>query len=146
MPTTARLQDKLLTAQSGVFSIIYAMCLRGLGAHTKTGSAFMTAAISGGAIFPAILSPVQSSRGVRYSFCVVVAIYAFGAIFPAYLNVVTPAKRQVDPVVSDRSARAPSSPTKSSRAIGGLLRRKNTSSELPTTEHVEGNTLAPWPD
>lgn len=123
------------------------MCLRGLGAHTKTGSAFMTAAISGGAIFPVILDPVQSSRGVQYSFCVIIAIYAFGAIFPAYLNLATPAKRQVDPVETDQSARTPSSTsTKPSRAIGGVFRRKKTSSDLPTTEHVEGNNLAPWPD
>ena len=123
------------------------MCLRGLGAHTKTGSAFMTAAISGGAIFPVILDPVQSSRGVQYSFCVVVAIYAFGAIFPAYLNVMTPAKRQVDPVGTGRSARSPTSMSpKPSRGLGGVLWRKKTLSDLPTTEHVEGNTLAPWPD
>ncbi len=120
------------------------MCLRGLGAHTKTGSAFMTAAISGGAIFPVILNPVRSSRGVQYSFCVIIAIYAFGAVFPTYLNLVTPAKKQVDPVVTGRSARTPSSTsTKPPGPIGGVFRRKKTSSDLPTTEHVEGNDLAP---
>ena len=106
----------------------------------------MTAAISGGAILPVIVDPVQSSRGVRYSFCVIVAIYSFGAIFPAYLNLVTPAKRQVDPVASARSRIPPPKPRKRSRAIGHVLRRNKTSSELPTTELVEGNTLAPWPD
>lgn len=123
------------------------MCLRGLGAHTKTGSALMTAAISGGAIFPVILNPVQESRGVQYSFCVIVAIYAFGAIFPAYLNLVNPAKRQVDPVETGRSARkSPATSAKPSRPLGGVFRRKKTSSDLPTMEHVEGSRLAPWPD
>lgn len=123
------------------------MCLRGLGAHTKTGSAFMTAAISGGAIFPVILNPVQSSRGAQYSFCVIIAIYAFGAVFPAYLNLVNPAQKQVDPVVIGGTARTPSvTSTKPSGAIGGVFRRKKTSSDLPTMEYVEGNDLAPWPD
>jgi len=123
------------------------MCLRGLGSHTKTGSAFMTAAISGGAIIPVIMNPVQNSRGIQYSFCVVVAIYAFGAIFPAYLNLVLPAKRQVDPIDSRQSTNSPSTPSRRpSRAFSIILRRKKNSAELPTTEHVEGNNLAPWPD
>ncbi|KAI9880983.1 MAG: hypothetical protein M1830_009477 [Pleopsidium flavum] len=133
--------------ESGVFSIIFAMCLRGLGTRTKTASAFMTAAIAGGAIFPVIMDPVQNSRGIQYSFCVLVAIYAFGATFPAYLNLVAPAKRQVDPVDSRQSANEPSTTSRrASRASSGILRRKKTPAELPTTEHVEGNDLAPWPD
>lgn len=37
-----------------IFSLIYAMSLRGMGRHTKDASALLTAAISGGAILPPI--------------------------------------------------------------------------------------------
>lgn len=142
--------------ESGVFSIIFAICLRGTGAHTKTASAFMTAAISGGAIFPVIQSPVSTAKGVRYSYCVVVAVYAFGTIFPAYLNLVPAAKKQVDPVPSShhhhshhhhQQPRPQSSgvdpPTRKGRfgAIGGIVarRKKGLSAESPTTDHHEGD-------
>ena len=142
------LQPILILNQSGVFSIIFAMCLRGLGAHTKTGSAFMTAAISGGAVFPVIMNAVQRTRGVQYSYSVVVAVFAFGALFPIYLNLLPPAKRQVDPVTPRRSTlNMPTTASRrASRALGGMFKRKNHSADLPSTEHVEGNNLAPWPD
>jgi fucose permease len=91
--------------EAGAFSIIFAMCMRGLGAHTKTGSAFMTAAISGGAVFPPIQWAASNAGGVRYSYCVPLAVACFGVLFPIYLNVVPAARKQVDPIHEKRAAR-----------------------------------------
>ncbi|KAI9697091.1 MAG: hypothetical protein M1836_005053 [Candelina mexicana] len=91
----------LFLFESALFSTIYAISLRGQGRHTKTASAYMTAAVSGGAVWPPIMSPVGSVRGIRYSFCVVVALFAFGTIFPVYLSAVPVARKQVDPRISN---------------------------------------------
>ena len=84
--------------QSGIFPITFAMCIRGLGAHTKDGAILLTMATSGGAVAPAIMNAVINSRGVRYSFCIVVAFFAFGLVFPTFTALVPAAKQQVDPV------------------------------------------------
>lgn len=88
----------ILFFESGIFSLIFAMSLHGLGTHTKTGAVLLTAATSGGAVIPGIMSPVTNSHSVQYSFCVVVAVFAFGAIMPIYLAISPAAKKQVDPV------------------------------------------------
>lgn len=123
------------------------MCIRGLGAYTKTGSILLTAATSGGAVVPAIMSPVTDRRGVQYSFCVVVAFFAFGALLPIYTETVPAAKAQVDPVreqsVSSDAPTSPLRPRRATRVFGAVVRRKNRSSELPTVEHVEGQ-LKEW--
>ena len=91
--------------ESGLFSTIFAISLRGAGAHTKTAGAIITAAICGGAAFPFVQDPVERKRGVPYSFCVMVALFAASAIFPLYLNLVPAAKRQVDPVPGEHLRR-----------------------------------------
>ena len=91
--------------EAGTFAIIFAICMRGLGAHTKTGSAFMTAAISGGAVFPPIQWAAQNAGGIKYSYCVPLAAGCFGLLFPVYLNLVPAARRQVDPIHEKRAAR-----------------------------------------
>ena len=88
----------ILFFESGIFSLVYSIPLRGLGQHTKLGAVLLTAGTSGGAVIPAIMSPVTDSKGVRYAFCVVVAVFAFGACMPTYLEVFHAAKAQVDPV------------------------------------------------
>jgi hypothetical protein len=91
--------------ESGIFSTIFAISLRGAGRHTKTAGAIMTATVCSGAIFPFVQSPVEDKRGIAYSFCVLVALYAAGAIFPIYLNLLPTAKRQVDPVQDEHLRR-----------------------------------------
>lgn len=122
--------------ESGTFSLIYAISIRGLGKHTKTGSALLTAAISGGMIGPAIMSPISNSKGLQYAFCVVVAVFAFGSVFPAYLVLVPAAKAQVDPIhrVQDRCW----SLDRVSRLFGPATNKRQ-NSDLPTVGHVEGN-------
>ena len=142
--------------------MIYAISLRGLGSHSKTGASLLTAAVSGGALFPVISSPVAKARGLPYSFSVVVAISAFGALFPLYLMLFPPAMRQVDPVIEGEGRRRTSLlptegvPTRDrrhrvrdSRIIKTVTKRKKGTStnegEGPTVEHVEGDGKEGWP-
>lgn len=138
----------VLFFESGIFSLVFAISLRGLGKHSKTGSVLLTAATSGGAIIPAIMWPVVSNNSVRYAFCVVVAVFAFGALMPIYLSISPAAKKQVDPIQMRQNSilggeMRPTTPNKANRIFSAVVRRKKTSSEtttsdLPTCEHVEG--------
>ena len=85
----------------GIFSIIFAICLRGMGEHTFTAASIMATSISGGAPFPLIQDAVAMSHGGRHGFSVSVAVFSFGIIFPLYLNLVPAAQKQVDPVKDD---------------------------------------------
>ena len=84
--------------ESGIFSIIFAISLRGLGEHTKTGASIMASAISGAIMLPFPQQAAVDRRGVSYSFSVTAAAFAAGTIFPLYLNLVPAAREQVDPV------------------------------------------------
>ncbi|KAG8527879.1 uncharacterized protein KY384_006795 [Bacidia gigantensis] len=92
----------VLFFESGIFSLIFSISLRGLGGRTKWGAMFLAASTSGGALVPGVMSPVRSSRGVQYAFAVVVAVFAFGTTFPLYLETTGQARRQVDPVHRSR--------------------------------------------
>ena len=126
-------------SQSGIFSTIFAMCLRGLGIHTKDGSVLLTAATCGGAVVPPIMRPVTTHRGVQYGFCVIVAAFALAAVLPLYTAIIPIAKRQVDPVreFPPQDPEKTSAPLRVNRILSSLVKRKNTSSESPTAEHVE---------
>ncbi len=82
-----------------VWPLVYAIGLRGMGKHTKMAAALITAGAGGGAIFQFVMFAVQrvGHRTTQYSFCVIVALFAFGTIFPLYLNLVPGARHQVDP-------------------------------------------------
>ena len=136
--------------ESGIFSLIFAISLRGLGMHTKTGSVILTAATSGGAVIPGIMSPVTNSHGLRYAISVVVGVFAFGALMPIYLAVSPAAKAQVDPVRTKRShaldqegRHVSSSGNRASKVFSVVTRKKKTPSETTasdqvTVEHLEG--------
>lgn len=89
-----------------IFPMIYAIGIRGLGKRTKQGASYITAATCGGGAFPFAMFAVQrlDHRSVEYSYCVVVALFSFGALFPAYLNFVSKARAQVDPVHDRRDS------------------------------------------
>ena len=146
----------ILLFESGIFSLIFAISIRGLGHHTKLGSVFLTAATSGGAVIPAIMSPVTDAHGVRYAFCVVVAVFAFGAAMPIYLAVCPPAKRQVDPIhvrtgsvlggeMRQSVSNRPWTSNGARGFMGAVVRRgkkvsgETAGSDGPSTTHVEGN-------
>ena len=146
----------ILFFESGIFSLIFAIALRGLGSKTKWGAVLLAASTSGGAVIPGIMSPVKGSRGVQYAFAVVVAVFSFGAIFPLYLECAPAARAQVDP---GRGRRKPnpilgedekSSQRGANKFLGIVTRRRmkvgkaeegsetTASPEIPDFEHVEG--------
>ena len=146
-----------LLFESGIFSLIFAIAIRGMGRHTKLAAVFLTAATSGGAVVPPILNPVASARGLQYAFVVCVAVFAFGIIFPIYLAVVPTAKKQVDPVRTSRGpilgseARPPSS-KRASKVFHDFLRKgrkeesgSEASSAHPSIDHVESTEHANGP-
>lgn len=83
-----------------VWPLVYAIGLRGMGKRTKFAAACLTAGASGGGPFPFVqLGIIQGAhKSIQYSFCVLVALFAFGAIFPLYLNLIPGARHQVDPI------------------------------------------------
>ncbi|KAL8886803.1 MAG: hypothetical protein Q9192_006426 [Flavoplaca navasiana] len=129
----------ILFFESGVFSIIFAMCLRGLGSRTKMGSVVLTAATSGGAVIPVIMDPVSSSRGIRYGFSVPLAVFAFGLLLPLYTTIIPAAREQVDPVFKGRattsSTERPSTPERLGGSLRNVVKRNRRMSESPQTEH-----------
>ncbi|KAJ5570470.1 Major facilitator superfamily domain general substrate transporter [Penicillium hispanicum] len=118
--------------ESGAFSIIFALSLRGTARHTKTAAVFLTVAVSGGVYFPFAEYAAYLARGASYSFCVLVALFAAGAVFPLYLNLVPAVKKQVDPVPNEylrRHRRRSRTSVQSVRrekenpSVGGVLSR-----------------------
>lgn len=122
-----------------LFPLIFANPLRGLGRHTRIGSAVITTVISGGAIFPGIMHALINSRaeGVQYAFCIVVAAFAFGALFPIYLWIVPLARAQTHPL--QRHAESENHPratmaafASKAKALGHLTGAGKRSSDLST--------------
>jgi fucose permease len=120
-----------------IFSLIFATCLRGLGRHTKSGSAFLAAAISGGAAWPPIMYGVAvraSTPKKRYqqAYSVVVAALAIGLVLPVWQNLF-PTARKIADCPKKESSEGNELPSLSTiRGGGGFIRhRKN------KTEHVE---------
>ncbi|OGE50379.1 hypothetical protein PENARI_c017G08759 [Penicillium arizonense] len=144
--------------ESGTFSIIFAISLRGTAQHTKTAAMMLTMAISGGTFFPFANYAAYLNNGEAYSFCVLVALFAAGAIFPIYLNFVPAVKKQVDPVPNEylrRHRRRPrahpgSMPReKENPSLGGVFSRPRSLvsdpdhlPDLPLPEEIHRNSLA----
>ncbi|KAJ9491225.1 hypothetical protein VN97_g2032 [Penicillium thymicola] len=144
--------------ESGAFSIIFAISLRGTAQHTKTAAVFMTMAVGGGTFFPFAEYTAYLSHGASYSFCVIVALFCAGAIFPIYLNLVPAVKKQVDPVPNEylrrhrRRSRKPVDTMhreKDNPALGGVLSRPRSLASNPDhlpdlllPEEIHQNSLA----
>ena len=144
----------ILFFESGIFSLIFAISLRGLGHNTKWGAVLLAASTSGGAVVPGIMYPVRGNSSVQYAFAVVLAVFAFGAVMPVYLEIVPAAHQQVDPIHQAKTRLVlgepePKEKRRGSRLLGILQRRKrsrngqgsgtNTSPRLPDFVHVEGS-------
>lgn len=148
----------ILFFEGPMWPIIFAISLRQMGRATKTAAAFLTSAASGGAVFPWVMFAVQArGMGVQYSFCVPIALFAAGLLFPVYLSVVPAARAQVDPQGRDTFGRRlgnngegdrdhpdrPQTPIQRlSRAFTIVLTKlkdshERESGELPTSEHRE---------
>ncbi|KAL9607714.1 MAG: hypothetical protein Q9167_007394 [Letrouitia subvulpina] len=123
----------IMLFESGIFSIIFAMCIRGLGSRTKMGSILLTASTSGGAVIPVIMSPVNDARGIPYGFSVVVAVFSFGLLLPLWTIIVPAAKQQVNTVTIEREADLDSGhlskPKQFRNAFGAAVQRKKRCSD-----------------
>ncbi|KAF2742010.1 MFS general substrate transporter [Sporormia fimetaria CBS 119925] len=75
----------LVFAQGPIFPLVFVQGIRGMGRRTKDASVLLTAAIGGGAVWPAVLWVVMQSRGVQKAYVVVVVITAVGVVFPVWL-------------------------------------------------------------
>ncbi|KAJ5811039.1 Major facilitator superfamily domain general substrate transporter [Penicillium robsamsonii] len=144
--------------ESGAFSIIFAISLRGTAQHTKTAAVLMTMAISGGTFFPFADYAAYLAHGESYSFCVIIALFCAGAIFPIYLNLVPAVKKQVDPVPNEylrrhrrrtRTSVDAMRREKDNPSIGGVLSRPRSLASNPDhlpdlllPEEVHQNALA----
>ncbi|TVY38746.1 L-fucose-proton symporter [Lachnellula occidentalis] len=132
-----------------IFPMVFAIGLRGLGTSTKMGAALLTAATCGGGTFQFVMFAVQrlDHKSVQYSYCVIVALFSFGLLFPIYLNFVPKARRQVDPMEEepdDPDDERPETPIRRfSRRFSVIMNKlgggKNglSSADLPIVEHRE---------
>lgn len=84
----------VLFFESCVFPTIFTLSIRGLGRHTKRGSSFIVAAVSGGALFPSLTGLVADSKGYHISMCVPLIGFFVSFVFPIFLNTVY--KRELD--------------------------------------------------
>ncbi|KAF2266696.1 MFS general substrate transporter [Lojkania enalia] len=133
-----------------IFSLVFAQALRGMGRHTKEASVLLTAAIGGGAVFPPIIFGAMQIRNIQYAFCVAVAAFAGGMIFPIWLNL-HPAARQISDPVRDEQTRRESQIEEQRRESTGtgekkrkrISLRKKEKHELPFVEHLERRS---WPE
>jgi len=104
-----------------LFSLIFAQALRGMGRHTKIASVYVTASISGGAVFSPISNYIASVDGrVKYSLVLAVATFAAGTLFALESNLLPQARAQMDPikdVTSPRGSRPSSTSSAASRSL-----------------------------
>lgn len=139
-----------------IFSLIFAMCLRGMGKHTKDASALLTAAISGGAVFPPLAHATRhSGGGAQYGMCVPLAAFAIGSTLAIYFQLTPKAKDIVDPIAnplvlgqrSQQGSRAPSirlqmaaTQEKGKRWYEGVRTKFN--EKIPVREHRERGSVS----
>lgn len=76
----------VLFFESCVFPIIFTLAIRGLGPHTKRGSSWIVASVSGGALFPSLTGLVAGRKRYHIAMCVPFAGFFFAFVYPIYLN------------------------------------------------------------
>ncbi|RMZ89373.1 hypothetical protein DV736_g3410, partial [Chaetothyriales sp. CBS 134916] len=78
----------VLFFESCIFPTIFTLSIRGLGRHTKRGSSWIIASVSGGALFPALTGLAADHMSYHKAMCVPLAGFFIAFIFPIYLNTV----------------------------------------------------------
>lgn len=140
-----------------LFPLIYAQALRSLGKHTKDAAVLLTAAIGGGAVWPPIMYAIYRAHSVQYAYCIVVAAYALGSLFPIWLNFpfLSTQHLLVDPCRDEQSRRESEieKERRVSMGVGGKHKRwslynikyrlSKEKDQLPTVEHRERSS---WPE
>lgn len=79
----------VLFFESCIFPTIFTLSIRGLGRHTKRGSSWIVAAVSGGALFPALTGlAADNLKSYHLAMCVPLCGFFISFVFPIYLNTV----------------------------------------------------------
>ncbi|KAL2406963.1 L-fucose-proton symporter [Exophiala dermatitidis] len=76
----------VLFFESAIFPTVFVLAIRGLGKHTKRGSSWIVASVSGGALFPALTGLAADSMTYHKAMCVPLAGFFVSFVFPIYLN------------------------------------------------------------
>ena len=76
----------VLFFESCVFPTIFTLAIRGLGRHTKRGSSWVVASVSGGALFPSLTGLVADRKGYHIAMCVPLVGFFVSWAFPVYCN------------------------------------------------------------
>lgn len=76
----------VLFFESCIFPTIFTLSIRGLGRHTKRGSSWIVASVSGGALFPSLTGLVADHRGYHTAMAVPLGAFCVSFAFPIYLN------------------------------------------------------------
>ncbi|KAF1940183.1 MFS general substrate transporter [Clathrospora elynae] len=136
-----------------IFPQIFAQGIRGMGRHTKDASVIITAAIGGGGVFPPIMYAALKIHNSQYAFCVIVAAFAGGALYPLWLNALPATRRLSDPVrdehtrreSEDEERRQESADDKKTKRWSNIKKRLSWNKDddkLPSVEHRERRS---WP-
>ena len=84
----------VLFFESCVFPTIFTLAIRGLGRHTKRGSSWIVASVSGGALFPSLTGLVADHIDYHIAMLVPLIGFVISFLFPVYCN--TLARKELD--------------------------------------------------
>ena len=84
----------VLFFESCVFPTIFTLAIRGLGRHTKRGSSWIVASVSGGALFPSLTGLVADHIDYHIAMLVPLIGFVISFMFPVYCNTI--ARRELD--------------------------------------------------
>uniref|UniRef100_L2FX78 Glucose galactose transporter n=1 Tax=Colletotrichum fructicola (strain Nara gc5) TaxID=1213859 RepID=L2FX78_COLFN len=84
----------VLFFESCIFPTIFTLSIRGLGRHTKRGSSWIVAAVSGGALFPSLTGLLADHKDYHVAMVVPLCGFIVSFAYPIFLNTVW--KRELD--------------------------------------------------
>lgn len=78
----------VLFFESCIFPTIFTTAIRGLGRHTKRGSSWIVAAVSGGALFPSLTGLLADNKDYHIAMVVPLVGFIVAFAYPVFLNTV----------------------------------------------------------
>lgn len=96
--TTGGLIIALYFFQSAMWPLIFATGLRRMGRRTKMAAIVLTSATCGSGFLPWLSFIIihHDKRTGQYAYCLIIAFFALGTLYPIYLSMVPKAREQVD--------------------------------------------------
>ncbi|EGU73070.1 hypothetical protein FOXB_16420 [Fusarium oxysporum f. sp. conglutinans Fo5176] len=100
-PSAAMVQQVTLALSillGGIPSMVVAIALQGLGWWSALACGLLISSCSLGAgICPWVMLAVSTNKSAQYAYCIVVALFAVGGVFPLYLSLVRSARGRERP-------------------------------------------------